>query len=156
MARTRVAKKRAADSVAADAPAVILVEPQMGENIGMVARAMLNFALSDLRLVRPRDPWPNPKAINVASGADVVLEGARLFETPEPMEHAGGRAYFTPILSRSVLSHFLPFEAVVWRAIPAGDYLQSYQRYEDWRVAPGDSVPLLPLRRESGRADVSH
>ena len=83
MARTRVAKKRAADSVAADAPAVILVEPQMGENIGMVARAMLNFALSDLRLVRPRDPWPNPKAINVASGADVVLEGARLFETTE-------------------------------------------------------------------------
>ena len=78
-----------------------------------------------------------------------------LFETPDPMEHAGGRAHFTPILSRSVLSHLLPSEAVVWRAIPAGDYLQSYQRYEDWRVAPGDSVPLLPLRRESGRADVS-
>jgi hypothetical protein len=71
-----------------------------------------------------------------------------LFQTPEPMEHAGGRAFFTPILSRAVLSHFLPSEAVVWRAIPAGDYLQSYQRYEDWRVAPGDSVPLLPLRRE--------
>jgi hypothetical protein len=71
-----------------------------------------------------------------------------LFQTPEPLEHAGGRAFFTPILSRSVLSHFLPSEAVVWRAIPAGDYLQSYQRYEDWRVAPGDSVPLLPLRRE--------
>ena len=83
MARTRAAKERAAESVAADAPAVILVEPQMGENIGMVARAMLNFALSDLRLVRPRDPWPNPKAVDVASGADVVLEGARLFETTE-------------------------------------------------------------------------
>jgi len=80
-----------------------------------------------------------------------------LFQTPEPMEHAGGRAFFTPILSRSVLSHFLPSEAVVWRAVPAGDYLQSYQRYEDWRVAPGDSVPLLPLRRERppAGADVS-
>ena len=78
-----------------------------------------------------------------------------LFQTPEPMEHAGGRAYFTPILSRSVLSHLLPAEAVIWRAVPAGDYLQSYQRYEDWRVAPGDSVPLLPLRRERVGAGVS-
>ncbi len=77
-----------------------------------------------------------------------------LFQTPEPLEHAGGRAFFTPILSRSVLSHLLPAEAVVWRAIPAGDYLQSYQRYEEWRVAPGDSVPLLPLRRE-GVAGIS-
>ena len=78
-----------------------------------------------------------------------------LFQTPEPIEHAGGRAFFTPILSRSVLSHFLPAEAVIWRAIPAGDYLQSYQRYEDWRVAPGDSVPQLPLRREGVGGGVS-
>ena len=78
-----------------------------------------------------------------------------LFETPEPMEHAGGRAYFKPILSRFMLSHLLPSEAVIWRAVPAGDYVQSYQRYEDWRVAPGDSVPLLPLRRERGGAGLS-
>jgi len=78
-----------------------------------------------------------------------------LFQTPEPVEHAGGRAFFTPILSRAVLSHLLPAEAVVWREIPAGGYLQSYQRYEDWRVAPGDSVPLLPLRRERVGAEVS-
>ena len=74
-----------------------------------------------------------------------------LFQTPEPIESAGGRAYFKPILSNNfVLSHLLPSEAVIWRAIPEGDYMQSYQRYEDWRVAPGDSVPLLPLRRERG------
>jgi hypothetical protein len=77
-----------------------------------------------------------------------------LFETPEPMEHAGGRASFKPILSKLILSHLLPTEAVIWRAIPEGDYLQSYQRYEDWRVAPGDSVPLLPLRRASDGAGV--
>ena len=77
-----------------------------------------------------------------------------LFQTPDPVEHAGGRAFFTPILSRAVLSHLLPSEAVVWREIPAGDYLQSYQRYEGWRVAPGDSVPLLPLRRERGGPEV--
>jgi hypothetical protein len=76
-----------------------------------------------------------------------------LFDTPEPIESAGGRALFKPILPGAVqLSHLLPAEAVTWRAIPEGDYLQSYQRYEGWRVAPGDSVPLLPLRRASGGA----
>jgi hypothetical protein len=78
-----------------------------------------------------------------------------IFETPEPLEHAGGRAYFPPIVAGSGPSYLLPSEAVIWRAIPTGDYLQSYQRYEDWRVAPGDSVPLLPLRREGTGADVS-
>jgi len=62
------------------APAVILVDPQLGENIGMVARAMLNTGLSELRLVRPRDGWPNEKAAAAASGADAVLAGARLFD----------------------------------------------------------------------------
>ena len=62
-------------------PAVILVDPQLGENIGMVARAMLNCGLNDLRLVRPRDGWPNVRAISAASGADSVINGARLFST---------------------------------------------------------------------------
>lgn len=60
-------------------PAVVLVEPQLAENIGMVARAMLNCGLDDLRLVRPRADWPNEKAVAAASGADRVLEQARLF-----------------------------------------------------------------------------
>ena len=62
-------------------PAVILVAPQLGENIGTAARAMLNFGLSDLRLVRPRDGWPNERANAAASGADLVIERARLFDT---------------------------------------------------------------------------
>ncbi|MFZ5782171.1 MAG: RNA methyltransferase [Pseudomonadota bacterium] len=66
---------------AAATPAVILVRPQLGENIGMAARAMLNCGLSDLRLVAPRDGWPNPAAQRAASGADIVLEKARVFET---------------------------------------------------------------------------
>ena len=60
-------------------PTVILVRPQLGENIGMAARAMLNCGLSSLRLVAPRDGWPNPKAQRAASGADVVLDKARVF-----------------------------------------------------------------------------
>jgi tRNA/rRNA methyltransferase len=62
-------------------PAVILVRPQLGENIGMVARAMLNCGLSELRLVRPRDGWPSAKAEAAASGALQVLERAQLFPT---------------------------------------------------------------------------
>ena len=60
-------------------PAIILVRPQMGENIGATARAMLNFGLTDLRLVAPRDGWPNIKAINAASRATAVLDGVRLY-----------------------------------------------------------------------------
>ena len=62
-------------------PAVVLVAPQLGQNVGTAARAMLNCGLDDLRLVRPRDGWPNPWAQKAASGADVVLERARVFET---------------------------------------------------------------------------
>lgn len=61
------------------APVVVLVEPQLPENIGMVARAMLNCGLTCLRLVRPREMWPNDKAVAAASGADRVLESARLY-----------------------------------------------------------------------------
>jgi tRNA/rRNA methyltransferase len=62
---------------------VVLVEPQLGENIGMAARAMGNFGLTRLRLVKPRDGWPNISAQRAAAGADHILEGAKLFETVE-------------------------------------------------------------------------
>jgi len=64
-------------------PAVCLVRPQMGENIGAVARVMLNFGLVSLRLMAPRDRWPNPKAEQVAVGADVVLKAAKVEWTVE-------------------------------------------------------------------------
>ena len=64
-------------------PVVILVEPQLGENIGTTARAMANFGLGELRLVKPRDTWPNERARAAASGADRVLEAACLFDSVE-------------------------------------------------------------------------
>lgn len=64
-------------------PAIVLVAPQLGENIGTAARAMLNFGLTDLRLVNPRDGWPNERAQAAASGASVVIEGARVFARVE-------------------------------------------------------------------------
>ncbi|QIB35502.1 RNA methyltransferase [Ancylobacter pratisalsi] len=60
-------------------PVVILVEPQLGENIGSAVRAMGNFGLSQLRIVNPREGWPNPKAVTFASGADRILEEAQIF-----------------------------------------------------------------------------
>src|SRR3974390_329540 len=62
-------------------PVVILVEPQLGENIGMAARAMGNFALTRLRIVTPRDGWPNISAQRAAAGADHILEKVELFDT---------------------------------------------------------------------------
>ncbi len=64
-------------------PAIILVEPQLGENIGQAARAMANFGLTELRLVAPRDGWPNEKAEAAASGAGAIVEAAAVFSTVE-------------------------------------------------------------------------
>ena len=63
------------------APVIVLVEPQLGENIGTTARAMANFGLDELRLVDPRDGWPNERARAAASGADYVIDAVRVFPT---------------------------------------------------------------------------
>src|ERR1700754_4374499 len=69
------------DWTAIAGPVVILVEPQLGENIGAGCRVMANFALSELRLVKPKQGWPNGKARIMAAGADRVLEAVTLFDT---------------------------------------------------------------------------
>lgn len=77
---TAMADKDQDTTTFANGPAIILVEPQLGENIGMVARAMANFGLSELRLVNPRDGWPSEKARAAASRADHVIDGVVVFE----------------------------------------------------------------------------
>ncbi len=62
-------------------PTLVLVRPQLADNIGMVARAMANFGLDDLRLVAPRDGWPNEKARAAASGANAIIDATLSFET---------------------------------------------------------------------------
>ena len=62
-------------------PVIVLVETQMGENIGAAARAMANFGLRELRLVKPRDGWPNDKARAAASRGDAIIDEVRLFDT---------------------------------------------------------------------------
>ncbi|MCF3628309.1 RNA methyltransferase [Thalassospiraceae bacterium LMO-SO8] len=82
MAGTDSSRRGDADTIdASGAPAVVLVEPQLGQNIGMAARAMLNCGLTDLRLVNPRDGWPSEPARAAASGADLVIDQARVYAT---------------------------------------------------------------------------
>src|SRR5215471_1620042 len=69
--------------IAAAGPIVVLVEPQLGENIGAAARVMANFGLSRLRLVKPRDGWPSLQARRSASGADRILDETALYESAE-------------------------------------------------------------------------
>ena len=86
----------------ADPPVIVLVRPQLGENIGKAARAMLNFGLVEMRLVAPRDGWPNPSAGPAASGADVVLERAGVFGTLAEAVADCAHVYATTVRKRGV------------------------------------------------------
>ncbi|MEZ5693519.1 MAG: RNA methyltransferase [Altererythrobacter sp.] len=83
-------------------PVIILVRPQLGENIGKAARAMLNFGLTELRLVNPRDGWPNPDAGPSASGADIVLDKAQVFATTAEAVADCAHIYATTVRKRGV------------------------------------------------------
>lgn len=88
-------------------PSVILVQPQMGENIGACARAMLNCGLTDLRLVKPRDGWPNEKATANASGADLVIDNVRLFETTAEAVADLEVVFATTVRTRDMIQRFV-------------------------------------------------
>ena len=93
-------------------PCIILNEPQLAENIGAVARVMANFGLDDLRLVRPRDGWPQERAWACASGANWPLDGARVFDTLEEAAAGLHRLYATTARPRElVLPLLTPREA---------------------------------------------
>ncbi len=104
-----------------DAPAVILVRPQLGENIGKAARAMLNFGLTEMRLVAPRDGWPNPDAGPAASGADIVLEQAKVYASVAEATSDCSHVYATTVRKRGVTKPVLtPVEAAAQIRSSAG------------------------------------
>ncbi|MCJ8157425.1 TrmH family RNA methyltransferase [Sphingomonas sp. LaA6.9] len=90
------------EGLSRSAPAIVLVRPQLGENIGKAARAMLNFGLTEMRLVAPRDGWPNPSAGPAASGADIVLERAQVFESVADAVADCQHIYATTVRKRGV------------------------------------------------------
>ncbi len=117
-------------------PAVVLVEPQLGENVGTAARAMLNFGLTDLRLVRPRDPWPNEKARAPASGADAVIDGARVYRRTGDAVAELHHVYATTTRRRDMLKPVLTPRAA----------MRAARRH----AAAGETCGLLFGREKSG------
>lgn len=93
-------------------PVIVLVRPQLGQNIGKAARAMLNFGLTELRLVNPRDGWPNPDAGPSASGADLVLERARVFDTVQQAIADCSTIYASTVRRRDLVMPVLAPEAM--------------------------------------------
>ena len=110
-------------------PAVILIEPQLGQNIGAVARAMLNFGLVELRLVRPRSNWLNDQTRAMASRADLVLDRARVFSTTEDATADLNHLYATTARPREMLKPVATARAAAQQ-----------MRQE---IALGDSVGML-------------
>jgi len=105
-------------------PVMVLVRPQMGENIGAAARAMLNFGLEHMRLVAPRDGWPNPSAVAMASGASAVLDHARVFPDLRGALADCTRVYATTARGRELVKPVLTPEAAMTEAralIAAGE-----------------------------------
>ncbi|KPM13747.1 rRNA methyltransferase [Citromicrobium sp. WPS32] len=83
-------------------PVIVLVRPQLGENIGKAARAMANFGLGEMRLVTPRDGWPNPSAGPAAAGADFILDKAKVFETTADAVADCAHVFATTVRKRGV------------------------------------------------------
>jgi tRNA/rRNA methyltransferase len=146
--------------VSAPVPAIILVRPQLGENIGKAARAMLNFGLTDLRLVAPRDGWPNPAAGPAASGADVVLERARLFHNVADAVADCAHVYATTVRRRGVTKPVVTPEqaAVSIRAEPGGSaFLFGPERsgLETDDVAVARTIVTVPINPEFGSLNLA-
>jgi tRNA/rRNA methyltransferase len=117
-------------------PAIVLVEPQLGENIGAAARAMANFGLSRLRIVKPRQGWPNDKARIMATGATRILDGAALYDTLE-----AAIADCTFVLATTARAHDQA-KLVIGAAEAAAEMAP--------RVAAGETVAILFGRERNG------
>lgn len=144
-------------------PAIILIRPQLGENIGKAARAMLNFGLTDLRLVAPRDGWPNPDAGPSAAGAGSVIDTARVFDTVEEAVADCTHVYATTVRDRDMPKPVVtPSEAAdQMKALLAGGEQpaimfgpeRSGMTNDD--VALADSVLTIPVNPDYGSLNLA-
>ena len=124
------------NQVLGPAPLVVLVNPQLGENIGTAARAMANFGLHELRLVEPRDGWPNEKALTASSGANWIIESATVHETLAGALRDMNYVYATTARPRGMIKEVITPEQ-------AGDDMRA-------RIGRGEKVALLFGRERWG------
>jgi tRNA/rRNA methyltransferase len=135
------------------APAVILVNPQLGENIGTAARAMANFGLSEMHIVDPRDGWPSERAVKAASGADWVIETANVVETCEEAISPFTRVYATTARPRGMTKQVMTPEqaaADMHKRIGNGERVAVMFGRERWglnndEVALADIIVTAPV-----------
>jgi tRNA/rRNA methyltransferase len=143
-----------------ECPIVVLVRPQLGENIGKAARAMLNFGLSELRLVAPRDGWPNPSAGPAAAGADIVLERAQVFDTLAGAIADCEHVYATTVRKRGVAKPVVTPEeaaAAIRQAPGRSAILFGPERagLESDDVAVARSIITVPINPEFGSLNLA-
>jgi tRNA/rRNA methyltransferase len=141
-------------------PIIVLVRPQLGQNIGKAARAMLNFGLTEMRLVAPRDGWPNPDAGPSASGADVVLERAQVFETVHDAIADCSTVYASTVRRRDLVMPVLTPEQM------AGEIASAQGRtailfgpersgLETEEVALANAIVTVPINPEFGSLNLA-
>lgn len=141
-------------------PVIVLVRPQLGENIGKAARAMLNFGLIEMRLVAPRDGWPNPSAGPAASGADIVLERAQVFDSVADAVADCGQVYATTVRKRGVT------KPVITPELAAGEIRSAAERsailfgpersgLETDDVALARTIITVPINPEFGSLNLA-
>jgi len=141
-------------------PVIVLVRPQLGQNIGKAARAMLNFGLTEMRLVAPRDGWPNPDAGPAASGADVVLERAELFETTEQAIADCSQVFASTVRRRDLVMPVVsPTEMAdrIWASSERTAILFGAERsgLETEDVALANAIVTVPINPDFGSLNLA-
>lgn len=141
-------------------PVIVLVRPQLGQNIGKAARAMLNFGLTELRLVAPRDGWPNPDSGPAASGADIVLERAEVFDTVAAAVADCGLVYASTVRRRDLVMPVVgPDEMARAIAASAGRsailFGPERSGLETEDVALANAIVTVPINPEFGSLNLA-
>ena len=141
-------------------PVVVLVRPQLGQNIGKAARAMLNFGLTEMRLVAPRDGWPNPEAGPAASGADQVLQTAQVFETTADAIADCSRVYASTVRRRDLVMPVVGPEemaSAIRTSIGRSAILFGPERsgLETEDVALANTIVTVPINPEFGSLNLA-
>lgn len=142
------------------APMIVLVRPQLGQNIGKAARAMLNFGMTELRLVSPRDGWPNPDAGPAASGADLVLERAQVFATVADAIADCSSVYASTVRRRDLMMPVLsPEEMAAAIAASPGRSAMMFgperAGLETDEVALANAIVTVPINPEFGSLNLA-
>jgi tRNA/rRNA methyltransferase len=141
-------------------PVVILVRPQLGQNIGKAARAMLNFGLTEMRLVTPRDGWPNPDAGPAASGADVVLEQARVFDSVADAIADCSTVFASTVRRRDLVMPVLDPQQMACRIAGSSErcaivFGPERSGLETEDVAMADAIVTVPINPEFGSLNLA-